>query len=115
MNKAQKTQLLSDLEKFTRRQNYSYTFDELCYDAKRYIKAIKEGRMICNIDSVSTSGMSRTLKFLGMERSKHSDNVQYNLLGFYRLFYFLGYTKVNNSDYFRVYGCGMDMVFNTNY
>lgn len=80
-------------------------------NAKRYIKAIKDGRMCCIIESVSSSGMSRTLKFMECSGGKHG----YSYLNFYNLFKNLGYTKVKNSDCFRVHGCGMDMVFATNY
>ena len=78
------------------------------YDnAIRYIKAIKQGRMICSIDTVSRSGMSRTLKFMEFQKS--------NIYNFHAFFIALKFNQVKNSDYFRVYGCGMDMVFHTNY
>jgi hypothetical protein len=44
--------------------NKGYTSDDFIRDSKRYINAIKEGRVICNIESVSRSGMSRKMKFL---------------------------------------------------
>lgn len=113
MNIKQKNQLINDLKSFNKKQKYEYDFDNFIYDTKRYIKAIKEGRVICNIDHVSNSGMSRTLKFVEMAKDKH--NNRYYLLNFYILFDFFGYAKINNSDYFRVYGCGMDMVFASNY
>jgi hypothetical protein len=80
-------------------------------NAKRYIKSIRDGRMLCIIDSVSSSGMSRTLKFV--ECNGKAGN--YHYYNFYWLFDNLGYQKVKNSDLFRVFGCGMDMVFATNY
>ena len=68
--------------------------------------------MINSIDSVSSSGMSRTIKFLSCEKSK--TNFYYrNYFGF---FLALGYTPKNDrSNYFRISGCGMDMIFHTNY
>ena len=84
--------------------------EDLYIDAKRYIKAIKEGRMCCIIDSVSSSGMSRTLKFHECNKSKYG----FNYYNFYNLFCCLGFSKVKNSDNFRIHGCGMDMVFATN-
>ena len=96
------------------KKQYKLNDDEfICFasNAKRYIKAIKDGRMCCVIDSVSSSGMSRTLKFI--ECNGKAGN--YNYYNFYWLFDQLGYAKVKNSDLFRVYGCGMDMVFATNY
>ena len=81
-------------------------------NANRYIKAIESGRMCCIIESVSASGMSRTLKF--MECSGKGQN--FNYLNFFQLFRMLGYSPKNSqSNVFRVHGCGMDMVFNTNY
>jgi hypothetical protein len=79
--------------------------------ALRYIKAIKEARMICSIGSVSKSGMSRTIKFLEMSKGEN----RHFLYNFYQFFDSLGYTKIKDSDYFRVGGCGMDMIFYTNY
>jgi len=96
------------------KKEYKLSDKELIHfasNAKRYIKAIKDGRMCCVIDSVSGSGMSRTLKFI--ECNGKAGN--YNYYNFYWLFDQLGYAKVKNSDLFRVYGCGMDMVFATNY
>ena len=81
---------------------------------KGYIKAIKENRMICNIEHVSSSGMSRYLTFKYMERSKY-DKKRYNLLNTYFIFKSLGYRYNKNHNAFFVSGCGMDMVFNTNY
>ena len=88
---------------------HTMTTDDLIMNAKRYIKAVKERRVICSIGSVSSSGMSITIKFLEMPRKGGY------LLNFYNLFDVLGYTKIKDSDYFRISGCGMDMVFNTNY
>jgi hypothetical protein len=78
----------------------------------RYIKAIEENRVICSIGSVSKSGMSRTVKFLACEKNSYKKSF-YNYVNFYSLFKALGYTEVNG--YFRINGCGMDMIFHTNY
>lgn len=92
-------------------QSY-YDVDQFYNDALRYVKAIKEGRVICSIGSVSQSGMSRTIKFL--ECSKGAN--RYNYLNFFVFFKVLGYTETRNKDhYFRINGCGMDMIFHTNY
>lgn len=84
------------------------TFLEHC---QRYINAIKEHRMICSIGSVSRSGMSRTIKFLEMSQG----DTRYNLLNFYQFFEAMGYSKAKENGYFKIGGCGMDMIFNTNY
>ena len=91
--------------------NY-YTVENFISDAKDYIKAISEYRMLCVIEKVSSSGMSRNIKFHSCEPRKDG-------LFYYRqyrcLFLALGYTEVKNSDSFRIGGCGMDMIFHTNY
>jgi hypothetical protein len=80
--------------------------------SKGYIKAIKQGRVICNIESVSSSGMSRNIKFLECEGSIKSG---FNYRNFFKLFKDLGFKTAKNSNAFRISGCGMDMVFHTNY
>lgn len=92
-----------------------YTFEQFISDAQRYIKAIKEGRMICSIDSVSKSGMSRTIKFLSCEKSNYNKG-QFNYLNYFAFFRIMGYSPASKyGDYFRISGCGMDMIFHTNY
>lgn len=81
-------------------------------NAKRYVKAIKQGRVICNIESVSRSGMSRNLKFLECNGNIKSG---FNYLNFWSLFDALGFRNAKNSNAFCISGCGMDMVFATNY
>ena len=86
--------------------------DRFIDDANRYIKAIKELRMLCNINKVSGTGMSRTMKFV--ECAKNHRRNEHNYLNFMVFFRMFGY-NVDRNGYFRVYGCGMDMVFHTNY
>ena len=88
-----------------------YSVAQFQSDAKRYIKAIIDGRMNCRIIRVSSSGMSRVLKFTSCEKGKHG----YAYMQYYCLFLALGFTKASNDDGFRINGCGMDMVFHTNY
>ena len=85
------------------------TVDSFIDHSKRYIKAIKEGRIICNIANVSSSGMSRNIKFLECSKNGHG----YGYYNFYVFFKALGYTSKN--DTFRISGCGMDMILHTNY
>ncbi len=86
---------------------YQVGEDDFIYHARRYIKAIKAGRMLCKIESVAPSGMSRVIKFEELNKGQ--------VLNFYQFFMLLGYTRAKNSDGFRVSGCGMDMIFHTNY
>ena len=63
----------------------------------RYIKASKEHRIICNIESVSSSGMSRVIKFLEISHGSPRDErgKQYGLLTFWAL----------SSEVFVTYNC----------
>lgn len=89
-----------------------YSQDRFICDAERYIKAIKEGRMICSIEKVSASGMSRTIKFLSCEKGSRN----YIYLNYFAFFQTLGFSPASKrSHYFRIHGCGMDMIFHTNY
>lgn len=93
--------------------NY-YSIESFYDDAIRYIEAIREQRMINTIGSVSSSGMSRTIKFV--EISKNESTGCYNVLNFWSFFKALGYKEARNKDgYFSISGCGMDMIFHTNY
>lgn len=106
VNKSNASWLIKNIDS----QKY-YSLEQFFNDCERYVKAIKEGRVICNIESVSKSGMSRTIKFLECAKG----NNRYNYLNFYSFFKSLGYSEVNRSHYFRISGCGMDMIFHTNY
>jgi len=76
--------------------------------AKRYIKAVEERRLVATIGKVAPSGLSRTIKFVEVQKNVGT-------LNFYVFFKTLGFEQVKNSNYFRVHGCGMDMIFDTNY
>ena len=116
-----KKQIIKNIEKDKEIQNnlkklkYRTGEDiEYFYDnAIRYLKAVKEERLMCIIDKVSSSGMSRTMKFLEMQKSNTGN--KHFILNFYLFFILTGHTKAKDSDYFRIGGCGMDMVFATHY
>ncbi len=89
-----------------------YSIEQFVFDCERYLKAIEQKRMINTIKSVSASGMSRTIKFTSMEKSKHG----FYLSNYNMLFTVLGFSKSRSNDfYFTIGGCGMDMIFHTNY
>jgi len=92
----------------------AYTESDFISDSIRYINAIKEGRVICAIGSVSKSGMSRTIRLLECAPTKYE--LRYIYLNFYAFMRCLGYKASGKyGDYFRINGCGMDMIFATNY
>jgi hypothetical protein len=88
-----------------------YDSSQFVNDASRYIQAIKENRMINVIKSVSGSGMSRVIKFTSCEKGTNN----YYQSNYNCLFIALGYTEAKNRDGFTIGGCGMDMIFHTNY
>lgn len=90
--------------------NQYYSIEEFTKDAKRYIKAVKENRLIFSVESVSKSGMSRRISIIEF----NVKNKRGYRLTFYAFLNSLGY-KVDNNNTFRVDGCGMNMVFHTNY
>jgi hypothetical protein len=117
MKKEKLIQAIKENKEISKRINQSlyYTEEQFYEDALRYIKAIREGRVICSIGSVAASGMSRTIKFLECSYNKTSRSYRY--YNFFAFFEKLGFTADKNRyrDYFRIGGCGMDMIFHTNY
>lgn len=104
---------MNEVEKLVRNQDF-YRPEQFCSDAKRYIKAIKEGRVIVSIESVSSSGMSRVMKYL--ECHKHKGSSRYQYFNFFAFFRALGWSPAGKyKDGFRIGGCGMNMVFHVNY
>ena len=88
-----------------------YSEEAFLNDANAYINSIKNGSMLCIIHSVAKSGMSRAIKF----HSCADNGERYNYRQYTSLFEALGYKEKGNTGAFTVNGCGMDMVFNTNY
>ena len=84
-----------------------FDIDTFIEHSQIYIKAIKDKRMFCVIDSVSSSGMSRNIHFHSWEKCYYRN--------YWSLFKTLGFTEIKNSGAFRISGCGMDMIFHTNY
>jgi len=101
------------LTKYNKGRQFPVSVQSFTDNAKRYLKAIQDRRVICNIESVSRSGMSRNMRFV--EISKRGGSYGHSMLNFYELFKILGFTQAKDSDCFRIGGCGMDMVFATNY
>lgn len=101
------------LTKYNKGKQFPVSVESFTDNAKRYLKAIQDRRMVCNIESVSRSGMSRNMRFV--EISKRGGSYGHSMLNFFELFKVLGYTQAKDSDCFRIGGCGMDMVFATNY
>jgi len=94
------------LNKHNNGKQFPTTKESFIDNVYRYIKATKQNRLICNIDTVSRSGMSRTMKFVEMNKNGY-------LLNYYDMLKVLGFNF--KDDYMKISGCGMDMVFATHY
>ena len=99
-----------DIVKYLKEESYYCTAD-LYNSIITYIKATKERRMLCVINKVSASGMSRTMMFHSTEKNK-SEHYTRN---YYSLFKAYGHIFRGRSYHATISGCGMDMVWNTNY
>lgn len=92
-------------------QNTCYSEEAFINDAKTYIKAVESGRIRYTVLSVSSSGMSRQIEITSYEGTMAK--------GYYRNYYSfltaLGYRFNKNRDGVVVGGCGMNMLFATNY
>jgi len=102
-----------EISKRLRNERY-YCKERFVEDCKCYIKAIKQSKVICIIGKVSKSGMSRKMKFLSCEVAQTQPTKGYYYRSYIAMLEMLGY-KVDINGYTRVNGCGMDMVFATNY
>ena len=103
--------LTNEIKKAMESDDY-YTIDRFIQDAKRYIKALKSGRLLYTVTNVSKSGMSRDIDIRSFEgtMSKGSYCTYYSLL------HALNFNFVSKySNEIRVKGCGMNMLFATNY
>jgi hypothetical protein len=89
-----------------------YDLEQFEKDVNSYVAAIRQRRMLCRIHSVSASGMSRTISFHSCEIGKDGNGWYRQYWSFFKA---MGFTALRDKDYFRINGCGMDMVFDTNY
>ena len=92
--------------------NEYYSKENFVSDCKTYIKALKSGRLQYRAISVSSSGMSRDILISSFEGSMTK--------GYYRnytnMLKVLGFNFASKySSEIRVKGCGMNMLFATNY
>lgn len=88
-----------------------YSEEQFEKDCKTYVKAVQSGRIQYTVTHVSQSGMSRNIMITSYEGTMQK--------GYYRSYYLmlkaLGYSFVKGAHEIKVGGCGMDMLFATNY
>ena len=85
--------------------------DHFYSQAIDYISALRQGRLQYIVTTVAKSGMSRMIKITSCDKGKGNNYYYRNYNSFLRE---LGY-KPNNCCEIRVSGCGMNMLFATNY
>ena len=86
-----------------------YNETDFVNDAKAYIAAVKSGRILYTVASVSKSGISRNISVKSFE-GKMTEGYYRNYIGFLRA---LGY-KIDGSGFVKISGGGMNMLFATN-
>ena len=86
---------------------------EFEYAAVHYIEAVKQGRVICIIQGVSRSGMTRRMTFKECRKDTSTGNYWYADLN--RLISSAAGIPLNKHHELVVTGCGMDMVFHTHH
>ena len=101
--------LSAEVQKNITKESY-YSETDFVNDAKAYIAAVKSGRILYTVTSVSKSGMSRNISVESFE-GKMTGGHYRNYIGFLRA---LGY-KIDGFGSVKIGGCGMNMLFATNY
>ena len=106
-----KITLSNEIVKAISKETY-YTQEQFIQDVKTYIKAVQSGRIHYSVTHVSTSGMNRNISIMSYEGSM-SKGYYRNYFGMLRV---MGYKFADkHSLYIKVAGCGMNMLFATNY
>lgn len=80
---------------------------ELLKEIKESMKNSINGKVLASVKSVSSSGMSRVINFYYISKEGYIFNLNYKIAKV------LNYRLMDKGV--RVYGCGMDMIFNTLY
>ena len=102
--------LTKEMTKRLNEEEY-YNQEDFIKDCKTYIKALKAGRLQYTVTHVSVSGMSRNINIQSYEGTKSKGYFRnYNMM-----LTILGYSFAKYSNDIKVSGCGMDMLFKTNY
>lgn len=101
--------LTKEIQKRIDTEKY-YSNEDFIRDAQFYIAAVKSGRIKYTVMRVSKSGMSRLIRIESFEGKINN--------GYYRDYFMmlrvLGFS-INKHDDVVITGCGMNMVFATNY
>lgn len=88
-----------------------YDVETFAEDCRRYAKALKDGRLIASVKSVSRSGMRRVICIEEMAKGYNDRYVLNTFVSFFEAINI----GTNKDGYVIANGCGMDMIFHTNY
>lgn len=106
----QTAEQMQKLDEYVRANNSNPYYDakDFIRDVENYIRSIQNRTLLCNIYSVSKSGMTRWMRFSYV----HKDGRGISFVSL--MMETLGWTQ-NRDLCSKVSGCGMDMVFHCNY
>lgn len=90
--------------------NKYYSQEDFISDCKTYMKALQAGRVLYTVTHVSRSGMTRYIDVTSYEGTRKKGYFR----NYYTMLSVLGYS-FNQCNEIKVSGCGMDMLFATNY
>jgi len=106
-----KITLSNEIKNNLKKEEY-YTEDQFVSDVKTYINAVKSGRILYTVTHVSSSGMSRNINIKSFEGSMSKGHYR----NYFTMLRVMGYKSADKySSNIRVGGCGMNMLFATNY
>lgn len=106
-----KITLSNEITKTISNEKY-YSEEAFISDAKTYLAAVKSGRIQYTVTHVSSSGMSRNISINSYE-GKMTKGYYRNYFAMLRV---MGYKSADKYSHdIRVGGCGMNMLFATNY
>lgn len=106
-----KITLSNEIIKRIEKEEY-YTAEAFISDMKTYISAVKSGRILYEVTRASSSGMSRNISIKSFDGSMSKDYYR----NYFAMLRVMGYTSADKYSHdIRVSGCGMNMLFATNY
>jgi len=94
-----------------KRYTQHISVNDFIIHAKRYIRASKQTRLMVVVKS--RTGSSTTFRVV--ELAKYHGTNEHGVYQFYCLYRALGFTSARDTDFFRISGGNMDMIFQAHY
>jgi len=86
---------------------------DLLTDAKIYTSAVRQGRAVCIVHSVASSGMSRKVSLRVMQKSSYGNS--FSFLNFNSFAHLVTGDRLDKDHQLIITGCGFDVVWDLNY